>query len=70
VTASVESAHARFLDGFETEAGALDRSILALYRAHERLRKAVRVARTLRPDGDEKAARRLRSALATVEEPS
>jgi hypothetical protein len=63
----VDALNAAFLDGFESVAGPLDERLLAVHRAHRRLEKALRVARTLRPDGDEKAARRLRGALVVLE---
>jgi aminoglycoside phosphotransferase (APT) family kinase protein len=56
-----------FLAGYEETAGPLDSRLLAAYRAHRRLEKALRVARALRPDGDRKAERRLRLALECVE---
>jgi hypothetical protein len=59
----VERLGASFLAGFEKTAGPLDPRLLAAYRAERRLEKALRVARTLRPDGDRKAARRLGRAL-------
>jgi hypothetical protein len=58
----VERLNAAFLAGYG-EAGRLDPALLAAYRAHRRLEKALRVARAIRPDGDRKAARRLRRAL-------
>jgi hypothetical protein len=64
----VERLGAGFLAGYEEVAGPLDRRLLAVYRAGRRLEKALRVARTLRPDGDRKAARRLRRALECLEE--
>jgi hypothetical protein len=57
--------NAAFLNGYET-VGDLDAGLLRAYRAHGRLGRAVKVARALFPDGDEKAARRLRSALECV----
>jgi hypothetical protein len=57
--------NAAFLAGYESVAS-LDAGLLRAYRAHGRLGRAVKVARALCPDGDEKAARRLRSALECV----
>lgn len=45
--------------GFEDSGVPLDPARLALYRAHKRLAKVTRTACSLRPDGDERAARRL-----------
>ena len=64
----VDRLTAAFLAGYEATARALDPHRLAAYRAHRRLEKTVRVARTLRPDGDRKAARRLHGALELLEE--
>lgn len=63
----VERLNDAFLTGYEEVAGPLDHHLLAAYRAHRRLEKALRVARAIRPDGDRKAARRLRRALACLE---
>lgn len=57
--------NAAFLTGYESVAG-LDAALVRAYRAHGRLGRAVKIARALCPDGDEKAARRLRSALECV----
>jgi hypothetical protein len=59
----VERLGAAFLAGYEETAGSLDPGLLAAYRAHRRLEKALRVARALRPDGDRKAERRLLRAI-------
>jgi hypothetical protein len=61
---AVERLSGAFLAGYESAAGALDPRLLAAYRAHGRLEKALRVARSVRPDGDRKARRRLDRALA------
>jgi aminoglycoside phosphotransferase (APT) family kinase protein len=63
----VEALGAAFLAGYEETAGPLRARLLAAYRAERRLEKALRVARSLRPDGDRKAARRLRLALECLE---
>jgi hypothetical protein len=62
---SIDRVNAAFLTGYETVAG-LDEGLLRAYRAHGRLGRAVKVARALRPDGDEKAERRLRGALECI----
>jgi hypothetical protein len=55
-----------FLVGYEETAGGLDPRLLAAYRAGRRLEKALRAARAIRPDGDRRAARRLRMALESL----
>jgi phosphotransferase family enzyme len=62
----VDRLGAAFLSGFVATAGPLDLRLLATYRAHRRLEKALRVARALRPDGDRKAERRLRLAIESL----
>jgi hypothetical protein len=59
----VDRLAATFLAGYEATAGELDLRLLAAYRAERRLEKALRAARAVRPDGDRRAARRLRLAL-------
>jgi hypothetical protein len=54
---------ANFIEGYEAAAGRIDSGLLAAYRAHKRLAKALRSARALRPDGDARAARHLARAL-------
>jgi hypothetical protein len=41
---------------------------MAIHRAHRRLAKAARVAASLRTDGDARAGRHLRRALAELDE--
>ena len=53
-----------FLSSYEAVAGPLDRRLLDLYAAHERLEKALKSARAVRPDGDVRAEGHLESALA------
>jgi hypothetical protein len=53
-----EAVAAAFAAGY----GPLDRDRLAAYRTERRVLKALRAASALRPDGDERAARRLRGA--------
>jgi hypothetical protein len=62
----VEELNRAFLDGYQDTAGGLDPSLLRAYRAHKRLAKALRTARALRPDGDERAERHLARALECV----
>jgi aminoglycoside phosphotransferase (APT) family kinase protein len=57
-----------FLEGYREGGGSLDERLTAIHRAHRRLAKAVRVATSLRPDGDARAARHLRRALAELDE--
>jgi aminoglycoside phosphotransferase (APT) family kinase protein len=57
--------NAAFLTGYESVAD-LDAGLVRAYRVHGRLGRAVKIARALCPNGDEKAARRLRSALEYV----
>jgi aminoglycoside phosphotransferase (APT) family kinase protein len=62
----VDRLNIAFLAGYEETGGLLDPRLLAAYRANRRLEKALRVARALRPEGDAKAGRRLRGALACL----
>jgi len=59
-----------FVSGYEAVAGPLDRRLLHLYAAHERLEKAVKAARAVRPDGDERAAEHLETATAECANPT
>jgi len=59
-----------FLANYEAVAGPLDRRLLHLYLAHERLEKALKSARAVRPDGDVRAEGHLESALAGCAEPA
>ena len=65
-TVGVEELNRAFLAGYEEVAGALDPALLRAYRAHKRLAKALRTARALRPDGDERAERHLGRAAECV----
>jgi len=58
---------AAFLAGYRERGAELDPALIAIYRAHRRLAKAVRVACSLRPDGDVRAARHLARALSGLE---
>jgi hypothetical protein len=62
----VDELNEAFLAGYQDVAGALDPSLLRAYRAHKRLAKALRTARALRPDGDERAERHLARAAECV----
>jgi hypothetical protein len=55
----VEQLAKAFLAGYESVAGRLEPRLLMAYRAHKRLAKAWRSARTVRPDGDQRAQRNL-----------
>ena len=59
-----------FLDGYSDRGVALEPSLLAAYRAHKRLAKALRTARALRPDGDERAERHLARAAECIATPA
>jgi hypothetical protein len=65
-----EQIRVAFLAGYEAAAGPLDRRLLGLYAAHERLEKALKSARSVRPDGDVRAEAHLKSALAECTGPS
>lgn len=66
LTTPVASVATAFIDGYESTAGRLDSTLLAAYRAHKRLAKALRSARALRPDGDARARVHLASAVAAL----
>jgi hypothetical protein len=66
----VDAVNAAFVDAYERVAGPLDRRLLAAYRSHKRLAKALKAARAPRPDAAEKAARHVASARRCVEQPS
>jgi hypothetical protein len=56
-----------FLGGYRERGPALSAALLAIHRAHRRLAKAARVAASLRPDGDARAARHVNRALRELE---
>jgi Phosphotransferase enzyme family len=58
---------AAFLAGYRERGGELDARLLRIYSAHRRLAKAVRVAGSLRADGDTRAGRHLKRALRELE---
>jgi hypothetical protein len=64
----VERLRDEFLAGYREGGGSLDERRMAIHRAHRRLAKAVRVAASLRPDGDARAQRHLTKALAELDE--
>jgi aminoglycoside phosphotransferase (APT) family kinase protein len=55
-----------YLDGAEASGLILDRQLLLAYRGHKRLAKALRSARAVRADGDERAEAHLMRALECV----
>jgi hypothetical protein len=57
-----------FLSSYEAVAGPLDRRLLIIYGAHERLEKALKAVRAVRSDGDFKAESHLERALAECAE--
>lgn len=59
-----------FRTGYESVAGPLNDELLIAYTAHKRLSKALRSARTLRPDGDERAEQILNRAARSFSEMS
>ena len=59
-----------FREGYESTAGPLNEELLIAYTAHKRLSKALRVARALRPDGDERAEQILTNAARSFSESS
>jgi hypothetical protein len=63
---SVEDLNRAFLNGYDDVTGGLEPTLLQAYRAHKRLAKALRTARALRPDGDERAERHLARAAECV----
>ncbi|MEQ1907280.1 MAG: phosphotransferase [Vicinamibacterales bacterium] len=68
LTCSMDDIAPAFIAGYEESAGPLDPRLLAAYRAHKRLAKALRSARALRPDGDVRAERHLGSAVAALDD--
>src|ERR1043166_2587566 len=66
----VDQIKSAFLSRYESVAGPLDPPLLDIYAAHERLEKAVKSARAVRPDGDARAEAHLESALAEFAEPT
>jgi aminoglycoside phosphotransferase (APT) family kinase protein len=62
----LERLRAAFLAAYGEAGVALDDGVMAMHRAHRRLAKALRVAGSLRPDGDTRARRHLKRALEEV----
>jgi len=55
----VEELNGTFLDAYQYIAGKLDKQLLAAYRSHKRLAKALKAVRSLRVNGDKKARKHL-----------
>jgi len=55
-----------YIAGAEAIGLSLDHQLLLAYRGHKRLAKALRSARAVRPDGDQRAEAHLRRALECV----
>jgi hypothetical protein len=64
----VEELSQAFRIGYESAAGPLNEELLIAYTAHKRLSKALRSARALRPDGDERAEQILNRAARSFSE--
>jgi Phosphotransferase enzyme family len=64
----VERLRAAVLAGYREGGVTLDAGLIAVHRAHRRLAKALRVAGSLRPDGDARARRHLDRALRELSE--
>ena len=62
----VDGVNSRFADGYAERHGPLDEARLGLYRAHKRLAKVYRTARSIRPDAHVRAARHLEKAMAAL----
>jgi len=59
---------AAFLGGYEAGGRSLDPQLMSVYRTYRRLAKALRVACSLRPDGDRRAKLHVERALAALGE--
>lgn len=55
-----------FIAGYEAVAGELRRDLLAAYRGHKQFSKALKAARSVRADGDIRAAKNLQRALRCI----
>ena len=64
----VEQINRAFIAGYETLAGELRRDLLAAYRAHKQFSKALKAARSVRPDGETRAAKNLKRAIYALSE--
>ena len=66
----VDALNRAFVDAYEDVAGPLDPALLAAYRSHKRLAKALKASRAPRADAAAKATRNLRRALRCLKEMS
>ncbi|MDZ4862338.1 MAG: phosphotransferase [Gemmatimonadota bacterium] len=66
LTLPADGLGARFLEAYESVHGPLDHQLLAAYRAHKRLAKALRLARSFTANGDVRAERTLDLALSDL----
>ncbi len=64
----VDELNAIFLDAYQKIAGKLDTRLLAAYRSHKRLAKALKAARSLRVNGDRKARKHVAYANQALRE--
>lgn len=60
---------AAFLAGYEAMSAPLDHRLITTYRAHKYLAKALRTARAVRPDADERAQRIVQQAVQIIAPP-
>lgn len=63
----VEKINSAFIAGYESRFGPLNRQLLNAYRAHKRLSKALKAAKSLRPDRARKAEQHLNFATECIE---
>jgi hypothetical protein len=66
----VSALQAEAIRGWEAVAGPLDRMLVEFYRGHRHLRKALRAASAIRPDGDRRAAASLRRSVELLRVPA
>lgn len=64
---SVAETGRAFLAGYEEVAGALDRRLVLAYQVQQQFATALRAARSVRPDGDDRAERKLRRAIRALD---
>jgi hypothetical protein len=62
-----EQLASQLLAGYEHAAGPLNRRLLVAYRAHKSISKVLNAARSVRPDGDARAERKLQVALRHIQ---
>jgi Phosphotransferase enzyme family len=67
---SVAETGRAFLAGYEEVAGTLDRRLVLANQVHQQLSSALRAARSVRADGDDRAERKLRRAIRALNEGS